>query len=236
MTFAVELAYWQQTILRTIGVLLAVLAARGHVRLRVPVQDGQLHAEPARPDGGRPVRLAAVVRRGRQVHPEGGHRPRRGRQAALQAGALHHRRVGAADVRRRAVRARRRLRQHRRRHLLRARGVVDLGDRHPHRRLGVGQQVLAARRPARRGPAHRLRAAAGARGGRCRHPGGHAEPAGDRRRRRPTDRSSDGTPSATRTSSRSSSVCSSSSSRHRPSSRRRRSTCRSPSPSSSPAT
>ena len=51
-----------------------------HVRLRVPVQDGQLHAEPARPERGRPVRLAAAARRGRQVHPEGGHRPGAGRQ------------------------------------------------------------------------------------------------------------------------------------------------------------
>ena len=59
---------------------------------------------------------------------------------------------------------------------------------------------------------------------------------GHRRRRRPTARSSAGTPSATRSSSPSSSACSSSSSRRRPSSRRRRSTCRSPSPSSSPAT
>ena len=41
--------------------------ARRHVRLRLPVQDGQLHAEPARPHGGRPLRLAAAARRGRQV-------------------------------------------------------------------------------------------------------------------------------------------------------------------------
>ena len=129
------------------------------------------------------------------------------------------------------------LRQPRRRHLLRPRRVVDLGDRHPHRRLGVGQQVLAARRPARRRPAHRLRAAAGARRGRRRDPGRHAQPAAASSPPRPTARSSAsaaiGNPYIL---TQFVGLRSSSSSPCRPSSPRRRSTCRSPSPSSSPAT
>ena len=94
-----------------------------------------------------------------------------------------------------------RRRRPRHRHLLRAGRVDALGHRHPHGRLGVGQQVRPARRPARRRPAHRLRAAAGARRHRRGHPGRHAEPAGHRRRpgrRRDLRR---GAASATRSSS-----------------------------------
>ena len=66
------------------------------------------------------------------------------------------------------------------------------------------------RRPAGRRPAHRLRAADGARRRRRGHPGRHAQPAGHRRAPRPTARSSASAASATRTSSPSSSASSSS--------------------------
>ena len=75
---AVELAYWQQTILRVVGVLVAVLlhrAARSSIVFlfkMVSFMQSRLG-----PDGGRPLRLAAAARRGRQVRPEGRHRPRR---------------------------------------------------------------------------------------------------------------------------------------------------------------
>ena len=44
-----------------------------HDRLRLPVQDDVVHAEPARADGGRAVRIDAARRRGRQVAAEGRH-------------------------------------------------------------------------------------------------------------------------------------------------------------------
>ena len=72
----------------------------------------------------------------------------------------------------------------RRRRVLRAGGVEPLGHRRAHGRLGERQQVRAARRAARRRPAHRLRAAAAARGRRRGRPGRHDEPAGHRRSRR----------------------------------------------------
>ena len=60
---------------------------RGHVRHRLPVQDDELHAEPARAHGGRAARLPPAPGRGRQVPPEGGPRPGPGRRPAVQAGA-----------------------------------------------------------------------------------------------------------------------------------------------------
>ena len=76
--------------------------------------------------------------------------------------------------------------------------------------LGLGQQVRPARRPPGRGPAHRLRAAPAAGGGRRGHPGRDPVHAGHRlrpgRRRHLRHR----TPSATRTSSPSSWASSSS--------------------------
>ena len=83
---------------------------------------------------------------------------------------------------------------------------IDQRARHPDRRLEQRQQVLAARRPARRRPADRLRAADGAGRARRRHPGRHDEHAGHRRAARTPARSSAGTASATRTSSPSSSA------------------------------
>src|SRR4029453_2283314 len=40
-----------------------------HARLRLPVQDDELHAEPAGADGGRAIRVDAAAGRGRQVDP-----------------------------------------------------------------------------------------------------------------------------------------------------------------------
>ncbi len=90
-------------------------------------------------------------------------------------------------------------------HLLRAGRVLALGDRHPDGRLGVGQQVRAHRWPAGGRPAHRLRAAAGARRRGCGDHRRQPQPAGHRRRTGRRDRSSAGTASATRSSSPSSS-------------------------------
>ena len=72
---AVSIPYWGQSILRVLGVLVVVLLPAGTLVYLVPLQDDELHAEPPGADGGRPVRLAAAVRRGGQVHPEGGHQP-----------------------------------------------------------------------------------------------------------------------------------------------------------------
>ena len=129
------------------------------------------------PAGGRPPRLAAAAGRGRQVPPEGGPRPRPGRPPRLQAGAARRADVHLPALRRPPGRPAPRHRRPRRRHLLRPGRVVDLGHRHAHGRLGVGQQVLAHGRPAGRRPAHRLRAADGARRRRRGHPGRHAQPA-----------------------------------------------------------
>ena len=93
------------------------------------------------------------------------------------------------------------------RHLLRAGDVVDLGDRHPHGGLGVGQQVRPPRWPARRRAssiAYELPMVLAVIGVVIQ--AGTPEPAADRR----TPRSSGeifgiGRPSATRTSSPSSS-------------------------------
>ena len=136
-------AYWQQSILRSRRRAGRGAAAGRHLRLRVPVQDGQLHAEPARPHGGRPLRLDAAARRGRQVPPEGGHRPRPGRPHAVQDGAVHRASPRCCSSTSSCPSAptwsssTTRLRH---RHLLRAGRVVDLGDRHHHRRLGLGHR------------------------------------------------------------------------------------------------
>ena len=63
-------------LLRVLGGLVAVLLPAGDDRLPLPVQDDVVHAEPARPDGSRAVRLAAARRRGRQVDAERRPRPR----------------------------------------------------------------------------------------------------------------------------------------------------------------
>ena len=157
-------------------------AARRRDRLPVPVQDDVVHAEPARADGSRAVRLDAAARRSRQVDAEGRPRPGQRRRPHLPDGAAHRAGVDVPPRRHRAVRPRRLLHELRHRHLLRSRRVVDQRARHPHRRLGERQQVLAARRPACRRPADRLRTAARARHPRRRHPGRLDEPAGHRRR------------------------------------------------------
>ena len=58
MIFAVDLPYWAQSLLRVLGGTRGGADAGRHDRLPVPVQDDELHAEPPRPDGSRPVRLA----------------------------------------------------------------------------------------------------------------------------------------------------------------------------------
>ena len=81
---AVEIPYWGQSLLRVLGGIVAVLLPAGTHRLRVPVQDDVVHAEPSRPDGSRAVRLDAAPRRGRQVAAEGRHHPRERRREDLQ--------------------------------------------------------------------------------------------------------------------------------------------------------
>ena len=163
-SLAVELPYWRAVAPARRSAASSPCCCRPARSSTLPVQDDVVHAEPARPDGGRPVRLAAAARRGRQVAAEGGHRPRRRPTAASsswrRSSCSCRRSCSYAVV---PVRARRLVRRLPRRHLLRPGRVVGLGARHPHGRLGVGQQVLAARRPARRRPADRLRAADGAR-------------------------------------------------------------------------
>jgi NADH-quinone oxidoreductase subunit H len=62
LRLGLELAYWQESDPRIkVGVLAAVLLPGRAPRLRVPVQDGQLHAEPPRPHGGRPLRLLQLL-------------------------------------------------------------------------------------------------------------------------------------------------------------------------------
>ena len=210
--------------------------AGGDDRLRLPVQDDVVHAEPAGPDGGRPVRLDAAVRRGRQVAAEGGHGAAGRGPPHLQDGAADRPGVDVPARRRRAVRARRLVDQLPGRRLLRPRRLVDQRARHPRRRLGQRQQVLAARWPAGGRPADRLRAAARVRHARRRHPGRLDEHAGDRRR---PERGLDlrlgraRQPLHPHPVHRLLRVHGRRPGRAAPS---RRSTCRSPSPSSSPAT
>ena len=74
----VDLAYWQQTdaaVRRRAASPCCCRPARFVYVFLFKID--QLHAEPARPERGRSLRLAAAARRGRQVPPEGGHRPER---------------------------------------------------------------------------------------------------------------------------------------------------------------
>ncbi len=221
---------------RSSVILLVIPAGGHHPRLRLPVQDDEPHAEPARPHGGRPPRRAPAAGRRREVPPEGGHLPREGRPHGLRPRPAGRADLHVPALRGRARRARPRRRGPRHRHLLRLGRVVHLGHRRAHGGLGLGQQVRPDRRPAGGGPAHRLRAAPGAGRGRRGHPGRHPATCRASSSPRPTAPSSASTPSATRSSSPSSWASSSSWPPCRPSSPRRRSTCRWPSPRSSAAT
>ena len=83
---AVDLAYWQQTVLKVVGVLAAVLlpgrASFVYVFLfkMMSFMQSRLGPMEAGPHGS-----LQLARRGRQVPPEGGHRPRPGRPPRLQA-------------------------------------------------------------------------------------------------------------------------------------------------------
>ena len=211
---SIDSPYWQQTLIKRRASSAVVVPMLGrHARLPSSCSRScQLHAEPARARWrpGPTARCSCSPRSASSCRRKTSS-PTSADRLRLQAGAR------SSCCRRRscsfvvipagpdAVVAR-----PRHRHLLRAGGVVALGHRHPHGRLGVGQQVLAHRRPARRRPAHRLRAADGARRRRRGHPGRHAEPAGHRRPPSPTARSSASAASATRSSSPSSSASSSS--------------------------
>ena len=75
---AVSIPYWGQSLLRVLGVLVVVLLPAGTLVYLFLFKMMSFMQSRLGPDGGRAVRLAAAVRRGRQVHPEGGHQPRRG--------------------------------------------------------------------------------------------------------------------------------------------------------------
>ncbi len=138
--------------------------------------------EPADRSGpGRAVRLAAVGRARAQGPHEGGLHPDRGGPAGLHLGTGRHLPVGGHDPARDPVRAGavRPGPQPRAALLLRDRRPV--GRRPADGRLGQLQQVLAARRAARRGPGHQLRDPADPVRGRADPAGRHAEPQHDRR-------------------------------------------------------
>ena len=203
-----DIPYWGQSSAAVLGGIVAVLLPAGTIVYVFLFKMMSFMQSRLGPMEAGPVRLAAAVRRGRQVAAEGGHRAGRRRPPHLQDGAAHRARVDVPARRRRAVRPRRLADELPGRRVLRPRRVVDQRARHPRRRLVERQQVLAARRPARRRPAHRLRAAARARRHRRGHPGRVDELPGDRRRARTPTRSSAGTDSATRTCSPSSSASS----------------------------
>ena len=198
----------QQSLLRVLGVLVAVLLPAGTIVYLFLFKMMSFMQSRLGPMEAGPVRLDAAVRRGRQVAAEGGHRPR----AAPTRGIFKL--APLIVLRRTFLLVRRSCRSgptpcfaNFDAGIFYALAVSSISRaRHPHRRLGVGQQVLAARRPAGRRPADRLRAADGARRRRRRHPGRHAEPAAASSSPRTTARSSAGTASATRTSSPSSSA------------------------------
>ena len=85
--FGLELSYWQSSIARALGVLVAVILPAGafvYVFLFKMMSFMQSRLGPM--EAG-PVRLDPAAGRGRQVPPEGGHRPRPGRPATLLPGA-----------------------------------------------------------------------------------------------------------------------------------------------------
>ncbi|CAA9279672.1 MAG: NADH-ubiquinone oxidoreductase chain H, partial [uncultured Acidimicrobiales bacterium] len=154
---------------------------RSHPGLRLPAQDDGPHAEPDGAHGARRLpRLVPAHRRRDQVHPEGGHHPGTGRPAGVRPGPARRPHLHLPAVRGRPRRPPAGRPGPRRRHLLRPRRVIAGRHRRAHGRLGLGQQVRPSGVLAGRRPADRLRAAAGARGGRRGHPGQHHEPAGHR--------------------------------------------------------
>ena len=179
---AVEIPYWGQSLLRVLGGIVAVLLPAGTIVYLFLFKMMSFMQSRLGPMEAGPYGSLQLVRRGRQVAAEGGHRAGGGRPPHLQDGPADRAGVDVPARRRRAVRSRRLADQLRGRRVLRPRRVVDQRARHPRRRLGERQQVLAARRPARRRPADRLRAAARAGDHRRRHAGRLDEHAGHRRR------------------------------------------------------
>ena len=140
--------------------------------------------------GGRPRGSAAAPRRRGQVRAEGGSGPRQGRPVRVQGRAARRAHVGRCCSTRCCRPASTSSSPISTWGSSRARRLVALGDRRAHGRVGFGQQVLADGRPAGRGPADRLRAAAGAGRRRRGDPGGHSQPPTASSRLRPTARSS----------------------------------------------
>ena len=152
--------YWQSTVIKVLGHHASWSRPGADPRLRLPVQDHELHAEPPRPDGGRPPRLPPAPRRRRASSSRRRTSSPNGADMFIFKAAplvvlistflLFVVMPASARPRRRGPRRRR---------LLRAGRVVALGHRRAHGRLGVGQQVRPHRWPPGRRPAHRLRAA-----------------------------------------------------------------------------
>ena len=177
-----------------------------------------------------PVRRASADRRRDQADPQGRHHADARRQVGVHGGADHRDGAGAHHVRRHpvrpdraSVRPRYPALHHRRqrRAALHRVGRLDRRVRHHPRRMGVEQQVPAAREPARVGAAHQLRSRRDDDARQPHHDGGLAEHGEDRRgagQRRTSGSSS---------CSRSRSCCSSSAASPRPTARR--STWRKPS-------
>ena len=98
---ALQIGWGTTLAIKTVIVLGDRPARRADPRLRLPAQDDEPHAEPARSDGPRRLpRLVPAHRRRPEVHPEGGHHAGRGRPARLRARARRRRAVDVPRLRR----------------------------------------------------------------------------------------------------------------------------------------
>ena len=143
----------------------------------VRAQGHRRHAEPRRPQQGRPVRHPADARRRHEAVLQGGPPPRPGRPLRVPPGAVPRLRAGVPRVVGDPARRRLQRRQRRHRHVVRprdagaarrpadrhparARAVVDRRLRHHARRLVERLEVPAARRGAGVGADDQLRGGA----------------------------------------------------------------------------
>ncbi len=119
---------------------------------RHPADRGRLHhlcrpqdlgggADPARPQRGRSLGAAAVVRRPAQIRGQGAGHPGRRQQGHLPAGAARHLRAGARGLGGDPGQRRLGDRQHQCRHPLHLRDLLARRVRHHHGRLGVELEI-----------------------------------------------------------------------------------------------
>ena len=151
-----ELAYWQQTGIRVGVGLAAVLLVAGalvymHLFKAVSFMQSRLGPMEAGPYGS--LQLLAEV--GKHLQKEDIF-PRKADRFVFGAAPFVVLASTFLLVRRSAGRPRPLVRRQRTRNLLGSGGVVGFGTRRSDGGLGVGQQVLATRRPASDGSTHRL--------------------------------------------------------------------------------